>query len=165
MPSSLVTACCGRVMSFIVHAGHADRTQEAFQLLFFFQPTCTQFSQSSCLQRQRHCFVDFFQLYIPPFHVSRYSVFGFEHCQIQGDLQFKLCLNTSCVRPSCDAAAAVSTWCVCVCVQLVLKSWESWILDEMRLVWPLKQSRLLALKITSWTSSFQKCPCWQRDVS
>lgn len=92
-------------------------------------------------------------------------MFGFEHCQIQGDLQFKLCLNTSCVRPSCDAAAAVSTWCVCVCVQLVLKSWESWILDEMRLVWPLKQSHLLALKITSWTSSFQKCPCWQRDVN
>lgn len=36
MPSLLVTARCGRVMSLIVHAGHADRTQEAFQLHFFF---------------------------------------------------------------------------------------------------------------------------------
>lgn len=36
MPSLLVTARCGWVMSLIVHAGHADRTQEAFQLHFFF---------------------------------------------------------------------------------------------------------------------------------
>lgn len=92
-------------------------------------------------------------------------------CLALSTAKSRVTYNSNCAwtHPLLDRAVTLLPPCrhgVCVCVCAVgLKSWESWILDEMRLVWPLKQSRLLALKITSWTSSFQKCPCWQRDVN